>query len=163
MGMAMWRGETDVRRPAQAAFAAVVVLVCSACTMFVKTEAVVPSRAKQVPENRLYAYQSPFAGAAKVTFTRDEGVMGGACFIAIEVGGKVIASFDPGETATFYMRPGVVEMAVVPGPESRGLCALNPEMDRAERSLSANSENRFRLGVWAFRGARIVRIDPSTR
>jgi len=65
-----------------------------------------PEDIKPVPEDRLLAFQEAQENGAQIVVNRDFGIMGGGCYVAIEVDRKVAARIGVGEVATFQVRPG---------------------------------------------------------
>ena len=73
-----------------------------------------PEHIKPVPEARLLAFQEAQANSAQIVVNRDFGVMGGGCFVAIEVDRKVAARIGVGEVATFQVPPGTRVVGITP-------------------------------------------------
>jgi len=70
------------------------------------TSAVEPGKAKPVPSDRVFLYQSPLKNGAKLTVVRDSGFLGGGCYYGFYINGKRAASLDTGERADFTLPPG---------------------------------------------------------
>lgn len=134
-----------------------IVLLTTGCTMFVRTNAVPSSTAEQVPANRILAYTEEVDGFARMTVTRDEGFMGGGCYLALVISGEVAARFNPKETATFFVPPGDTNMAVTPDPSGRGLCAIgswDPVLERY--TIQLDTPNLYRISLGAYRRPRLT-------
>lgn len=77
------------------------------------TEAVLPSQAKQAPPERLLKYQASEEGATSTLIVvRDKGFLGSGCFTGVYLNDVRSAVLDPGEKATFYLKPGEWNVAV---------------------------------------------------
>lgn len=95
------------------------------CVASCTTNYVPPRDAVAVPKSRLYAYQEPLQPpAAMITVTRDTAFGAGACYAALWIDGRLAARFDPGERASFHVRPGERIIRAGPDPYAQGLCQL---------------------------------------
>ncbi|MBI4989945.1 MAG: hypothetical protein HZC23_14110 [Rhodocyclales bacterium] len=104
------------------------------------------SDAKQVPSDRLLAYQENIPEYRLLIVTRDKGFQGGGCFVGLEINGVLSGRFDPEESARFYIPSSEPAMRVVPDPFASGLCSLGGWPPAEQRYvLSASSENIFRI------------------
>ena len=83
-----------------------------------------PENVKPVPEDRLLAFQEAQANSAQIVVNRDFGVMGGGCFVAIEVDRKVAARIGVGEVATFQVPPGTRVVGITPDRMDDTLCGM---------------------------------------
>ncbi|MBP8883698.1 MAG: 3-isopropylmalate dehydratase [Pseudomonas sp.] len=83
-----------------------------------------PEHIKPVPEDRLLAFQEAQANSAQIVVNRDFGVMGGGCFVAIEVDRKVAARIGVGEVATFQVPPGTRVVGITPDRMDDTLCGM---------------------------------------
>ena len=105
--------------------------------------------AKQVPADRLLAFQEPHEGVtATVIVTRDRGLPGIACYLAIAINGTVAARLAAEETATFYVEPGETLLRVGGDALGRGLCGFSENYwTQRETILRANETKHFRLSI----------------
>lgn len=102
--------------------------------------------AKQVPGDRLLAYQEKISEYRLLIVTRDKSFQGGGCFVGLEINGVLSGRFDPEESARFYLPSSEPAMRVVPDPLARGLCSFGDWAPAEQKFvLSANSENLFRI------------------
>ena len=132
-------------------------LLGSGCTAFVRTNASPHATANTVPADRILAYSEQQEGYAAMTVTRDEGFMGGGCYLGLVIEGKIAARFDPNETATFFVPPGERNMAVVPDPEGRGLCSVGGWDPVAEKyTIQIGVPNHYRISLGAYRRPRLL-------
>jgi hypothetical protein len=127
----------------------------------VRTNPVAVSAAKQVPADRLLAYQERKPEYKTLLVTRDEGFMGGGCYIGLEIDGNLAGRFDPEETATFYIPSTKPEMRVIPDPFGKGLCSIAGWTPVEEHyDLKVEQSNIFRISLGAYRRPRLL---PSLR
>lgn len=83
-----------------------------------------PEDIKPVPEHRLLAFQEAQENGAQIVVNRDFGMMGGGCYVAIEVDRKVAARIGVGEVATFQVRPGTRVVGITPDRMDDTLCGM---------------------------------------
>ena len=83
-----------------------------------------PENIKPVSEDRLLAFQEAQANSAQIVVNRDFGVMGGGCYVAIEVDRKVAARIGMGEVATFQVPPGTRVVGITPDRMDDTLCGM---------------------------------------
>ncbi len=106
-----------------------------------------PSNAAHVPADRLLAFQNKTPKATAVLIaTRDQGFIGGGCFVSLTIDGVLAARIDPGETAKFYLQPG--EKLLTVGRDALGapLCSLGKDnFANRETILKPGEEKSFRL------------------
>ena len=128
------------------------ILAMLASCGFIKTNEVSEAAGVRVPTDRVLTSQSPEVEMAKFTITRDTGYLGGGCFLAVEIDRRLAARFDTGESATFYVKSGRVELSVVSDPLGRGLCgAVGFAPVRETYDLQAGKPIRFRLSSRQYR------------
>jgi hypothetical protein len=83
-----------------------------------------PEDIKPVPEDRLLAFQEAQENVAQIVVNRDFGMMGGGCYVAIEVDRKVAARIGVGEVATFQVPPGTRVVGITPDRMDDTLCGM---------------------------------------
>lgn len=83
-----------------------------------------PEHVKSVPDDRLLAFQEAQANGAQIVVNRDFGMMGGGCYVAIEVDRKVAARIGVGEVATFQVPPGTRVVGITPDRMDDTLCGM---------------------------------------
>lgn len=131
--------------------------ISSGCTMFVRTEPVAFEKTKPVPAERVLAFQESRTGYAKVIITRDNGFMGGGCFLGVTANSVLIGRFDTEESATFFMPAGELEMAVVRDPSGKGLCGINYSAPAVEKqTIKPETTNHFRISLRAYRRPQLI-------
>lgn len=117
--------------------------------------------AREVPNDRLLAYQEETPGNRLLIVTRDKAFQGGGCFVGLEINGVLSGRFDPEESARFYIPTSEAAMRVVPDPLARGLCFFGgwTPMDQ-HFNLSGHSENIFRITLGTRTGFRMFQVSP---
>jgi hypothetical protein len=83
-----------------------------------------PEHVKPVPEDRLLAFQEAQENGAQIVVNRDFGLMGGGCYVAIEVDRKVAARIGMGEVATFQVPTGTRVVGITPDRMDDTLCGM---------------------------------------
>lgn len=83
-----------------------------------------PEHVKQVPADRLLAFQEARAGGGQIVVNRDLGLMGGGCYVAIEVDRKVAARIGMGEMATFQVPAGTRVVGITLDKQDDTLCGM---------------------------------------
>jgi hypothetical protein len=131
--------------------------VLSGCTVFVRTNQVSAISAARVPANRVLTFQEKLPNSFVLQVTRDEGFMGGGCYIGLEIEGYLAGRFDTGETATFYLPTSTPKISVVPDPFGRGLCGIAGWTPVPENYVIKNSgSNLYRISLGAYRRPRLL-------
>lgn len=104
-----------------------------------------PDQVHQVPPDRLHAFQTPVADGGTVVVTRDAGVVGSGCYIAVFVDGKQAAELSPGERASFQLPAG--EFILGAWNTGKALCSYRAGKDRREVSvhLQPGESKRYRI------------------
>ncbi|SDH31950.1 hypothetical protein SAMN05216588_10427 [Pseudomonas flavescens] len=103
-----------------------------------------------VPAERLLAHQAPVNGGGEVVVTRDLGLMGGGCYVAVLVDRRIAARIAVGEQARFQLPAGRHILGITADTQDPTLCGkgrLNREVAvKVEASGSAElrivSQNR---------------------
>lgn len=86
------------------------------------TSATPMQRAKPVPSDELYAFQSKPAGASgRLTVVRDSGVAGSGCDVVVYIDGQKVAKVGTGQRASFFLPVGQPNVGI--GLTESGLCA----------------------------------------
>jgi hypothetical protein len=121
------------------AFGAIAIMVSGCATTPVSS-----SIAKQVPKDRLLAFQqrTPENNATLVV-TRDEGFIGSGCYVSFVVNGTHAARFDVAETAQFYVTPGELVLRVGRDPMGQVMCALGQDNWTQRETVLRPGETKF--------------------
>lgn len=132
-------------------------MLLSGCTAIVRTNQTEAGAAKTVPSERRLAYQTNSPQFFRLDVTRDEGFMGGGCYIALEIDGALAGRFDTEEMGTFYVPSATPKLRVIPDPMGKGLCALGGWNPVAENyKLIRDKPNRYRISLGAYRRPRLL-------
>lgn len=108
---------------------AVAIALLAGCS----SNAITVQQAKQAPKDKVYAFQTQLAGAyGTITVLRDGGINASACDFVVYVDGKKAAKLGSGQKATFYVKPGSLNLGV--GLAGTGLC-----MGQAIRTMAAEA------------------------
>lgn len=109
------------------------------------TEAVSPSKAKIVPDERVL---TKGWGDAQLIVTRDNGwLVGGGCFTTLTLDGTHIARIGTGETLTYKVKAGRHILGIADDPNGGGLCGIGNGKPYKETStvISNNETQKFRI------------------
>ena len=77
-----------------------------------------------VPGDRLLAYQDEFQNGGRLVVNRDMGLMGGGCYVAIEVDRKLAARIGMAEVASFQVPAGTRVLGLTLDPLDDTLCGM---------------------------------------
>jgi len=107
------------------------------------------SEAKLVPKDRLLAFQTSSAEkTAILTVVRDEGFIGGGCYLALYINRVLSGRLDVGEFGKFYVEPGEILLRVGGDPQGTGLCGLGTDdWTQRETFLKPGEMKSFRLSI----------------
>lgn len=107
------------------------------------TEAVLPSKAKQAPQERVYLFQNKTSELnSKLIVVRDSGYLGSGCFTGVYINGQRAATLDPAEKATFYLKPGEVSVGI----KGEGkVCISDAVASMRDFNLTENGVKAIRL------------------
>lgn len=115
------------REPMRLIFAVLPLLVLAGCSSYQAD----PEKITDIPSERLRAYQEPVQGGGEVVVTRDLGLMGGGCYVAVLVDRKVAARIAVGERGRFQVPAGNRIVGIAADSEDETLCGkgrLNREV-----------------------------------
>ncbi|ALN20029.1 PQQ-binding-like beta-propeller repeat protein [Ectopseudomonas mendocina] len=104
-----------------------------------------PEDIKPVPEDRLLAFQEAQENGAQIVVNRDFGMMGGGCYVAIEVDRKVAARIGVGEVATFQVRPGTRVVGITPDRMDDTLCGMGRLLREVAVPVKAGEVQHLRI------------------
>lgn len=94
-------------------------LATSACSSWAPN----PEDITPVPDDRLLAYQQPREGAGEIVVTRDFGIRGGGCYIAVRIDRELAARIHVGERARFKVPSGRHVVGIGTDPLDDTLCS----------------------------------------
>ena len=95
-----------------------------------------PENITEVPGDRLLAYQDEFQNGGQLVVNRDMGLMGGGCYVAIEVDRKLAARIGMAEVASFQVPAGTRVLGLKVDPLDDTLCG----MGRLHKELAVKVE-----------------------
>jgi hypothetical protein len=104
-------------------------------------------KTKNVPHDRILAYQiHDETHPCKLTVIRDQGFLGGGCYIYLYIDGTLSTKVDVGEIVSFYLSEG--EHLLKVNQDGLGLCALNSSFwIQREIFLKKDEPKVFRLYI----------------
>jgi len=109
------------------------------------------SEAKQVPPDRILAFQTPTSDKnAVLTMIRDQGMPGSGCYYAVSINGILAARLAPTEFARLYTEPGEILIRYGRDPQGKGLCGSFEGIDnwtQRETFLKPGEQKSFRLTI----------------
>jgi hypothetical protein len=139
--------------------AACAVLLLAGCA----TSPVSRDVAKDVPANRLFAYQQPSgADDGTLLLIRDSGYLGSGCRVVIYIDDVQAASFSIAEKALLYIPAG--RHILASGPTGKGLCGMGNGEASMKLStaieIKAHHTTVYRIAIGAGGGG--VEVMPVT-
>ncbi|MBE7926948.1 3-isopropylmalate dehydratase [Pseudomonas saudiphocaensis] len=82
-----------------------------------------PDEIKPIPAERVLAYQEPLENAGEVVVTRDFGLRGGGCYIAVMIDRELAARIHVGEVVRFQVPSGARIVSIGVDPLDDTLCS----------------------------------------
>ncbi|SMB81369.1 hypothetical protein SAMN05660772_01828 [Pasteurella testudinis DSM 23072] len=115
--------------------------------------------AKNIPPERVLAYQEYNPEYAKVTIIRDSGFQGGGCYLGVMYRQTILARFDTSEKAVFYIPEGDWPFAVTADPYGKWLCygSFNP-LTKTQQ-IRKDKENLFRISLNPWRMPQLIEVS----
>jgi hypothetical protein len=104
-----------------------------------------PEHIRPVPAERLLAFQEARADSAQIVVNRDFGMLGGGCYVAIEVDRQVAARIGVGEVATFQVRPGTRVVGITLDKQDDTLCSMGRLLRELAVPVKAGESHAFRI------------------
>lgn len=122
---------------------AVAVALLAGCS----TSPVSPAEAEPVPKGRIVAFSAkPKEAYGTVVVTRDIGFLGGGCYVAVHIDGKLAARIDTGEMARFYLPTGDHLVGLGIDKQVGGMCSWTDMLKEQSTILKEGQVKRFRIG-----------------
>ncbi len=114
-----------------------------------------PEDIKPVPEERLRGFQSPVPNGGELVVTRDFGMRGGGCYVAVMVDRKLAARIHVGEQVRLQVPAGMRIVSIESDPEDETLCGkgrlLREKAARVERDetlyFRISADNRIGFDI----------------
>lgn len=119
--------------------------------------AIHPSAAKQIPAERVFLKPSADDAHGVIVVTRDAGT--GLCLFDLKLDGRLAATFEPEESATFRVTPGEINLSAWYSEASRGICSIaksSADPAAIETIVRPGETKHFRITV-EFNGPAIKR------
>jgi len=84
-----------------------------------------------------------------VVFVRDQGFLGGGCYLAVSLNDKMVGRLDPGEKLMLNVKPGLWKVGMGRDPLGAGLCrqATGFSWHYLEADFKEGKTYRFKLGI----------------
>jgi len=92
-----------------------------------------------------WPFRRPGAGSAQIVVNRDFGMLGGGCYVAIEVDRQVAARIGVGEVATFQVRPGTRVVGITLDKQDDTLCSMGRLLRELAVPVKAGESHAFRI------------------
>jgi hypothetical protein len=105
------------------------------------TSEVNPDKAKPVPKDRLFIINDSSADT-KITIIRDSGILYSACNINVFINGKIAATLEASEKATFSLDAGDLYLGAQ--FSGNGLC-INSSLRQLETSIKKGQHKTYRV------------------
>lgn len=106
---------------------------------------------KTAPKERTVGFQSPVAGPHGIlVVTRDDGLVGRACYYALSFNGTLAARLDEHERARFEVPAGEIVMKAGRDPMGQGFCGMDSYVFTQRETIIRDGETkkfRFVIGV----------------
>lgn len=135
---------------------AVTLLVLAGCA----TKPVEYENSEPVAEDRIYGeyekYSKADAARAKVSFTRDSGMLGAAVSLSLYVNGELVARVRRKESISLYLPAGSNQIALGPGKATAGPVGAGLVED--ELSAESGKEYFYRIGLDMSMGLVLKRV-----
>lgn len=112
--------------------------------------------AKPIDPTRVLAYQEPRDDYAKVQITRDKGFLSSGCYVGVMYRQTILARFDVGEKAVFYLPEGDWKFAIVADPQGRALCGIEGNPVFETQKIRKDQDNLFRISFGPYRRPRLL-------
>jgi hypothetical protein len=125
------------------------------------TKPVALGDASPISTDRMMAFQTADATkTAKLTIIRDEGFIGGGCYVALWINQTLAARFATAEVANFFAEPGEILLRVGRDPQGKGLCAVGQGIwVQRESFMKPDSQKTFRITIGVNGELDIIRHD----
>jgi hypothetical protein len=138
-------------------------ILCSAVALSVSACITKPPRAEQIrqpPAERLLTHQAVSDGDSTIVVTRDVGMSGSGCYLAVFIDGVVAAKLGTGERARFYVPSG--DHVLGTWNTGAALCGYREGKDRKEVSVSLKPGDIRKFRITLNPNAGNVELNPTT-
>ncbi|WP_217474926.1 3-isopropylmalate dehydratase [Stutzerimonas stutzeri] len=104
-----------------------------------------PADIKPVPEERLRGYQTPVANGGELVVTRDFGMRGGGCYVAVMVDRQLAARIHVGEQVRLQVPAGLRIVSIESDPEDDTLCGKGSLLRERAARVEPGETLQFRI------------------
>lgn len=104
-----------------------------------------PEDIKPVPEERLRGYQTPVANGGELVVTRDFGIRGGGCYVAVMVDRKIAARIHVGEQVRLQVPAGMRIVSIESDSEDDTLCGKGRLLREKAARVEPGETLQFRI------------------
>ena len=119
-----------------------------------------PENITPVPSDRLLAFQEEHQNGGRLIVNRDMGLMGGGCYVAIEVDRKVAARIGMAEVASFNVPAGTRVLGLTIDKMDDTLCGMGRLHKELAVKVTPGSVQYFQV-VSENRGGFDIRPDAN--
>jgi hypothetical protein len=119
-----------------------------------------PENITPVPSDRLLAFQEEHQNGGRLIVNRDMGLMGGGCYVAIEVDRKVAARIGMAEVASFNVPAGTRVLGLTVDKMDDTLCGMGRLHKELAVKVTPGSTQYFQV-VSENRGGFDIRPDAN--
>ncbi|WP_137972285.1 3-isopropylmalate dehydratase [Pseudomonas sp. F(2018)] len=119
-----------------------------------------PENITPVPSDRLLAFQEEHQNGGQLIVNRDMGLMGGGCYVAIEVDRKVAARIGMAEVASFNVPAGTRVLGLTIDKMDDTLCGMGRLHKELAVKVTPGSTQYFQV-VSENRGGFDIRPDAN--
>ncbi len=113
-----------------------------------------------VPTDRVLAYQQPLENAGEVVVTRDYGMRGGGCYIAVLIDRELAARIHVGERVRFQVPAGARIVSIGTDPLDDSLCGKLSLRREKLAQVQAGQTLEFRVTSDNRIGFDILPVEP---
>lgn len=118
-----------------------------------------PADIKPVPEERLRGYQTPVANGGELVVTRDFGMRGGGCYVAVMVDRQLAARIHVGEQVRLQVPAGMRIVSIESDPEDDTLCGKGSLLRERAVRVEPGATLQFRISSDNRIGFDIQQVD----
>ncbi|KJH80573.1 3-isopropylmalate dehydratase [Pseudomonas sp. KSR10] len=118
-----------------------------------------PEDIKPVPQERLRGYQTPITNGGELVVTRDFGVRGGGCYVAVMVDRKLAARIHVGEQVRLQVPEGMRIVSIESDPEDDTLCGMGNLLRERAARVETGETLHFRISADNRIGFDIQQVD----
>ncbi len=106
-----------------------------------------PQDIKPVPQERLRGFQTPVENGGEVVVTRDFGLRGGGCYVAVMIDRKIAARIHVGEQVHLQVPAGMRIVSIESDPEDDTLCGMGNLLREKAARIEPGQTLHFRISA----------------